>query len=80
MRKALMLALGEVCSVCETKENLTFDCIVPTGHQHHRMSSVARAYYYQGQFRMGNLQVLCATCNRKKSDNPQPRYVIRRGL
>jgi hypothetical protein len=79
IRETLFLSLGKRCVLCHAVEELTFDCIVPTGDNHHRMSSLGRAYYYRQMAVCGNLQVLCATCNRKKSDNIMPRYVAVRG-
>jgi 5-methylcytosine-specific restriction endonuclease McrA len=73
-----MQALGAFCKFCRATDNLTFDCIIPTGDKHHKMSSRARMTFYIGQARRGNLQVLCENCNRLKSDGPQPRYVVAR--
>jgi 5-methylcytosine-specific restriction endonuclease McrA len=75
-RRATWLAiLGGRCAWCGRTDKLTFDCIKPTGDEHHRMSSKQRMGYYIGQARRGNLQVLCEDCNRRKSDGAQPAYV-----
>lgn len=74
-RVRLVQALGGKCAQCGVTSNLTFDCIKPTGGQHHRMSSVQRMGYYLAQARRGNVQVLCHGCNSKKGSSPQPRYV-----
>jgi hypothetical protein len=73
-RAWMMKVLGGRCLWCGTRENLTFDCIVATGDAHHRMSSVQRMCYYNRQFRLGNLQVLCHYCNSAKAARDQERY------
>lgn len=70
-----MRVLGDKCAYCGITTNLTFDCIKPTGGKHHKLSSVNRMSFYLGQWRAGNLQILCHTCNTKKSDKPQERYL-----
>lgn len=37
-RDALMAKLGGKCVKCGATDNLTFDCKIPQGHEHHRMS------------------------------------------
>lgn len=74
-RIELLVALGRSCVWCGATENLTFDCIRPTGGRHHKLSSVARMTFYWREARKGNVQVLCFDCNVKKSDHPQARYV-----
>lgn len=74
-RAHLMQVLGAKCAHCGTTGGLTFDCIRPTGPAHHRLSSVNRMTFYVQQFRAGNLQVLCVTCNSRKSNKENPRYV-----
>lgn len=73
-RAHLLKILGEKCVRCMVTTNLTFDCIKPTGGRHHRLSSVARMTFYNRQFRLGNLQILCHDCNSKKGASPQPPY------
>ncbi len=69
-RVDLLALLGPVCGWCGATENLTFDCIVPTGDGHHRGSTDQRMCYYRYQhFEFGNVQVLCASCNAKKGDS-----------
>ena len=48
-RKILMAKLGGKCSWCGTRENLTFDCIVPMGDGHHKGSTDQRMCYYRRQ-------------------------------
>jgi 5-methylcytosine-specific restriction endonuclease McrA len=66
--------LGGRCVRCGTTENLTFDCIQPKGDAHHRLGSVNRVAFYKEEMRRGNLQILCALCNSKKRDLPNPAY------
>jgi hypothetical protein len=64
-----MELLGPKCGWCGTTEDLTFDCIVPTGDDHHRGSTDQRMRFYLYQhYEHGNVQVLCAPCNGKKGD------------
>lgn len=74
-REWLTAALGGRCVICSVPVCLTFDCIVPTGDRHHRMSQVQRMSYYMHQARMGNLQLLCSACNSKKGAKPQEPYL-----
>jgi hypothetical protein len=74
-RDELFAALGRRCVICRVENNLTFDCIKPTGGKHHKMSSAARIGYYWKQARLGNLQVLCHECNSRKGAREMPRYV-----
>lgn len=74
-RARLIGLLGGKCVDCGTDQCLTFDCIKPTGDQHHKLSSVQRMCYYRGQFRNGNLTVRCSACNSKKGSKPAPRYL-----
>lgn len=73
-RERIMQILGKRCRRCGVDFCLTFDCIKPTGDGHHRLSSVARMTYYREQFRRGNLQVLCSSCNSKKGATAEARY------
>jgi 5-methylcytosine-specific restriction endonuclease McrA len=68
-RAELMAILGPVCAWCGATEDLTFDCVVPTGDDHHRGSTDQRMCFYRHQhFEHGNVQVLCDSCNAKKGD------------
>jgi 5-methylcytosine-specific restriction endonuclease McrA len=74
-RVRLLLILGNRCVHCGATNCLTFDCIRPTGDAHHRMSTDQRMCYYHKQSRAGNLQILCADCNTKKSARENPAYI-----
>jgi hypothetical protein len=75
-KKAQLLAqLGGVCRICGCRDNLTFDCIVPCGGEHHKAGSAGRVSFYISQMRRGNIQVLCHFCNSRKQDKAQSRYV-----
>lgn len=72
-RIELMMVLGYCCAHCGSEEKLEFDCIVPRGHAHHRMDTSARmCFYWREHLQHRNIQILCASCNTKKSANEQP--------
>lgn len=71
----MKIILGGKCVICGIRECLTFDCIVPTGHEHHRIGSTARVTFYREQMRKGNLQLLCSAHNSSKGALPMPRYI-----
>lgn len=66
--------LGGKCAYCNATACLTFDCIVPTGDAHHRLSSVGRVTYYKREMARGNIQLLCSECNSRKGAKAQSRY------
>lgn len=68
------MILGGKCALCGSKESLTFDCRVPAGGAHHKLSTDQRMCFYRQQFRFGNLQILCHACNSKKGAAEQNRY------
>ncbi len=68
-RAELMAELGNRCAWCGEIEGLTFDCIVPTGHNHHRGSTDQRMCFYRKQHAAGNVQILCHSCNSSKGDS-----------
>lgn len=68
-RDALMAKLGGKCVKCGTADNLTFDCIMPQGDTHHKMSFDRRMSFYRAQDREGNLQLLCKPHNGAKGDS-----------
>ena len=69
-RASLMAELGGACAWCETNEELTFDCIVPTGDDHHRGSTDQRMCFYRREHReRHNVQILCHKCNSTKGAN-----------
>lgn len=73
-KEKLRLILGGRCVLCGSVSGLTFDCISPRGHAHHKLGSVARVAFYKEEMRRGNLQLLCGSCNSKKQDKPMPKY------
>ena len=64
----MVLTLGSECAACGTETDLTFDCIEPCGHDHHRRSAPERICFYRRQMQAGNIQLLCANCNSLKAD------------
>ena len=74
-RVRLLIVLGNRCVHCGATSCLTFDCIKPMGDAHHRMSTDQRMCYYHKQARAGNLQILCADCNTRKSARENPAYI-----
>lgn len=74
LRKRLMMILGGKCAQCGRTADLTFDCIKPTGDEHHRMNPLDRMHFYFQQTRFGNVQILCWTCNVRKGAREYPRY------
>jgi 5-methylcytosine-specific restriction endonuclease McrA len=67
-RAELMDVLGRRCVWCGVTENLTFDCKIPQGDEHHRMSTDQRMTFYRRQHQQRNLQVLCDKCNSQKGN------------
>jgi 5-methylcytosine-specific restriction endonuclease McrA len=67
IRERLFQELGRICAVCRQGGILEMDCILPQGDQHHRFSASDRAFFYQRQFRAGNLQLLCPRCHAVKT-------------
>jgi 5-methylcytosine-specific restriction endonuclease McrA len=64
----LVEGLGGACIRCGAGEHLEFDCIVPRGDSHHRLSAADRVSFYRAEhFKHGNLQLLCRICHLKKS-------------
>lgn len=45
---------------------LTFDCIIPMGHDHHRGSTDQRMAFYLKQHALKNIQLLCEKHNAQK--------------
>lgn len=65
-RSQLLMALGNACNQCGDTRDLTFDCIVSTGHLHHSMDASARMCFYHRQHENQNVQILCRSCNGRK--------------
>jgi 5-methylcytosine-specific restriction endonuclease McrA len=70
-RQRLRVRLGTRCAVCGTTASVEFDCILPQGHEHHRMDAATRTLFYRRQVSAGNLQLLCEKCHAKKTANEQ---------
>lgn len=67
-REELFDALGRICARCGAEHDLSFDCIVPMGHEHHRIEWSCRLSFYRRMHEVGNLQVLCLSCNSIKGN------------
>jgi hypothetical protein len=67
-RAWLLAELGERCAKCSRQDDLQFDCIFPMGPTHHGLSSYDRVMFYVQQFHNKNLQLLCGSCNVRKSE------------
>jgi hypothetical protein len=67
-RQRMTMILGGQCACCGSAEKLTFDCIEPMGHDHHRKNAPERISFYRKQMRAGNVQLLCESCNGLKAD------------
>lgn len=63
----LRALFGSKCAFCELEDDLEFDCIVPRGDRHHKLSTDGRATFYWQQLLEGNLQLLCARCHQNKT-------------
>lgn len=68
VRSHLFQLMGYACKVCGSIESLEFDHIVPNGYRRNKVSS-ERVWEWLESYDMGNLQVLCAVCNKKKGDS-----------
>lgn len=66
-RARLMDAYGNECAFCGETTGLQFDCIINRGHAHHEFSTDKRMTFYRREAASGNLQLLCAGCNNRKS-------------
>jgi 5-methylcytosine-specific restriction endonuclease McrA len=70
-RDILFFLLGSKCIKCNSKKDLEFDVIHPTGNSdHHRkMDWSMRMVFYKRQYENNNLQLLCSSCNNHKQNN-----------
>lgn len=69
-RDRLHALLGGKCQACGTSKDLTLDCKIPMGGDHHRIEWSARISFYRAMLTLGNLALLCGTCNARKGDHP----------
>lgn len=75
IRDALRTTLGGRCSICQTLDNLHFDCVVPQGKLHHRdFDWSQRMSFYLAQHAEGNLRLLCVACNGRKGATEDKHY------
>lgn len=68
------MALGGCCALCGTVEDLQFDHIYGARYRHNELSYCARMIRYRRESELGQLRLLCGTCNlkeRKKNDHGQ---------
>lgn len=65
-RRRIKQLLGGKCQVCGATDELEFDCNQPKGSKHHGMDTSQRMCFYRAQLRIGNLLLLCGTCNALK--------------
>lgn len=75
MRDQLLAALGPRCVVCGATEDLTFDCVIPRGPEHHKLCWCERLKFYLDQARSANVAVLCRRCNGRKGGGILPPYL-----
>lgn len=68
-RLNLLVKLGNKCIICRygRKKYLEFDCIIPQGDKHHKMSTDQRICFYRKQHKLNNVQILCKKCHIKKT-------------
>ena len=74
-RERLTALLGGRCVWCGATTELTFDCILPQGHEHHGWSTDKRMTFYRRQAALCNLQILCHHCNSRKQAGKNPPYL-----
>lgn len=74
LRVQIRKDLGNKCAHCGATEELEFDCISPKGDEHHKMEQSARVSFYRVQYALGNLQLLCEKCHKKKTSFEQTQY------
>jgi 5-methylcytosine-specific restriction endonuclease McrA len=74
-RASLMEHLGMKCQECGATDHLTLDTPFPTGDSHHRLDMARRTSFYRRMHLVGNLCILCETCNARKGNQyDQPFY------
>ena len=68
IRTHLFQLMGYVCKHCGSIESLEFDHIIPNGYMRHNVGASKRIWEWLESYDKGNLQVLCANCNKLKGD------------
>lgn len=76
-KEQLFDQLGRCCALCGATERLTFDHIRPADWPRNKYSSHERLKLYLLEARLGNIQVLCHSCNASKGRRQlQPRLAL----
>jgi 5-methylcytosine-specific restriction endonuclease McrA len=76
LRNQVLNLLGPTCRKCGATENLEFDHVHDTkAYVTCRMSRLHRHRVYLEEAKRGELQILCAECNRLKGKPPPPPVV-----
>ena len=65
-KRELFDLLGSQCAFCGSTERLTFDHIRPADWPRNKYSSHERLRLYLLEAKIGNIQVLCHSCNASK--------------
>lgn len=68
VRKHLFRLLGHACVHCGSINNLELDHIIPNGYQRNKVGTSKRVFEWIESYDKENLQLLCAKCNKVKSD------------
>ena len=80
-RKVQLLAsLGGKCVACGATEGLEFDHIRPADWPRNAYSSHHRLKLYAMEATVGNIQLLCADCNKRKSNRRDWQPNLRMGV
>lgn len=81
-KKALLSALYDIqsghCAHCQAERGFTFDVILPDiAPAHHETVEWSwRISIYRQQFRIGNLQLLCRSCNSRKGNKRPENFKV----
>jgi 5-methylcytosine-specific restriction endonuclease McrA len=66
-RARLIETLGSKCAACGSELYLELDLVVAPKNTNHGNGSLGRLCFYIRQWRMGNVRLLCGSCNRMKA-------------